>query len=81
LRLAIWRATWAMLRHNRVLAAKYAHLTSREHDKLTAAQAHIACAAAVLRWIYSLTVHGTLWDPRIASGAVPHDQAAAAMAA
>ena len=81
LRLAIWRASWGMLRHNPVLAAKYAHLTGREHDKLTKAQAHIACAAAVLRWIYALTVHGTLWDLRIASGAVPHDQAVAAMAA
>jgi transposase len=79
LRLAIWRVTWGMLRHNPVLADKYTHLTSRETDKLTTGQAHIACAAAVLRWIYALTVHHTTWDPRIASGVLPHDQAAPAL--
>jgi len=81
LRLAVWRVTWAMLRHNPVLAAKYAQLTTRQTGKLTTAQAHVACAAAVLRWIYALTMHHTVWDPRIASGAIPHDQATTAMAA
>lgn len=57
---------------------KYTALTTRQTDKLTTGQAHIACAAAVLRWIYALTVHHTTWDPRIASGVIPHDQAAAA---
>ena len=33
------------------------------------AKARVACAAALLRWIYSMTVHGTGWDPAIASGA------------
>jgi len=78
LRLAVWRVTWWMLRHNAVLAAKYTQLTTREHDKLNAGQAHIACAAALLRWIYALTVHHTLWDPRIAAGVIGHDHAAAA---
>lgn len=78
LRLAIWRVTWGMLRHNPVLAAKYTHLTNREADRLTAGQAHIACAAAVLRWIYALTVHRTIWDQRIARGVIPHQQAASA---
>jgi transposase len=32
------------------------------------AKARVACAAALLRWIYSITVHGTSWDPAIASG-------------
>jgi transposase len=32
------------------------------------AKARVACAAALLRWIYSMTVHGTGWDPAIASG-------------
>jgi len=27
------------------------------------ARARVACAAALLRWIYSMTVHGTGWDP------------------
>ena len=33
------------------------------------AKARVACAAALLRWIYSMVVHGTGWDPAIASGA------------
>jgi transposase len=78
LRLAAWRATWAVLRHCEVLAAKHAALTSREHDPLTDAQARVACAASLLRWIYSLIVHGTGWDPAIASGQLSHQHAAAA---
>jgi transposase len=27
------------------------------------ARARVACAASLLRWIYSMTVHGTRWDP------------------
>jgi hypothetical protein len=52
-----------------VLAAKHAALTSRGgDDRLTAGQSRVACAvASLLRWIWSLMVHGTCWDPRIAS--------------
>jgi transposase len=32
------------------------------------AKARVACAAALLRWIYSIVVHGTGWDPAIAAG-------------
>jgi transposase len=32
------------------------------------AKARVACAASLLRWIYSITVHGTSWDPVAASG-------------
>ena len=32
------------------------------------AKARVACAASLLRWIYSMTVHGTSWDAAIASG-------------
>ena len=71
LRLAVWRAVWPMLRFNPVLAAKYQALTSTAADvRETAAQtrarrakARVACAASLLRWIYSMTVHGTGWDP------------------
>ncbi len=64
-------ATW--------LAAKHAALTSREGTgKLTTAQAHVACAASLLRWIYALTVHGTRWDPAIAAGDLGHHHAMAA---
>ena len=47
------------------------------------AKARVACAASLLRWIYCLVVHGTSWDPAVASGAAslhdaPHSQAEAA---
>jgi transposase len=79
LRLAVWRATWAVLRHCDVLAAKCAALTGRAGDsKLAADQARVACAASLLRWIWSLAVNGTRWDPRIASGQLSHHHAMAA---
>jgi transposase len=33
------------------------------------AKARVACAASLLRWIYSIVVHDTSWDPDVASGA------------
>jgi transposase len=79
LRLAVWRATWPVLRHGAVLAAKHAALTSRADDsRLTAEQARVACAASLLRWIYALAVHGTCWDARIAAGELGHHHAMAA---
>ena len=32
------------------------------------ARARVACAASLLRWIYSMVVHGTSWDPAAAAG-------------
>ena len=32
------------------------------------AKARVACAASLLRWIYSMVVHDTSWDPAVASG-------------
>jgi len=78
LRLAVWRATWAVLRHCGVLTAKHAALTSRDNGRLTDAQARVACAASLLRWIYALTVHGTCWNPAIAAGDLGHHHAVAA---
>jgi transposase len=78
LRLAAWRATWAVLRHCDVLAAKHTALTSRGTSPLADGQARVACAASLLRWIYALTVHGTRWDPAIAAGQVSHHHAMAA---
>ena len=78
LRLAAWRATWAVLRHCDVLAAKHAALTSRGQHRLADGQARVACAASLLRWIWALTVHGTRWDPRIAAGQLSHHHATAA---
>jgi transposase len=34
------------------------------------AKARVACAASLLRWIYSMIVHDTSWDPAVAAGAV-----------
>ena len=31
-------------------------------------RARVACAASLLRWIWCMTVHGTSWDPAVASG-------------
>jgi transposase len=79
LRLAVWRAAWGVLRHCDVLAARHAALTSREGPgRLAGAQARMACAASLLRWIYSLIVHGTRWDPAIAAGQLSHHHAMAA---
>ena len=33
------------------------------------AKARVACAAALLRWIYAIVAHDTSWDPAVASGA------------
>ena len=45
LRVAAWRAVWGCLQTNRVYAARYRHLTSREHNRLTPTQAQTAVAA------------------------------------
>jgi transposase len=87
LRLTVWRAVWPMLQFNPVMAAKYQAMTSAAHDEADAAaararraKARVACAASLLRWLYSMVVHGTDWDPAVASGCQhdPRDQAEAA---
>jgi transposase len=73
LRKAAWRATWAMIHGaNPVLAAKYTCLTSRGTGQLTKGQAHVACVAALLRWIYSVITSRTAWDRRVAAGTIGH---------
>ena len=39
------------------------------------AKARVACAASLLRWIYSLVAHGTSWDPEVAAGRKDHQAA------
>ena len=90
LRLTAWRAVWPMLRFNPVMAAKYQAITtaaapacagSRQATAADAAararraKARVACAASLLRWIYSLVAHGTHWDPEIAAGRKDHQAA------
>lgn len=70
LRVGAWRAAWGALPHNRVLADKYTHLTTRDRDRLTAAQARAACAAALLRWLHAIVTRRQAWDPDIAAGLV-----------
>jgi transposase len=71
LRTAAWRAAWPGLRHNRVLAARYAHLTGRDGNRLSDGQARAACAAALLRWLYAVITRRQAWDARIAAGTIP----------
>jgi transposase len=68
LRGAAWRAVWGALRHNPVLADRFTHLTTRDTDRLTAGQARIACAAALLRWLYAVVTKRQVWDRQVASG-------------
>jgi transposase len=49
LRVAAWRAVWAALPNNPVMAARFACLTTREHNRLARQRARAACAAALLR--------------------------------
>ncbi len=68
LRMAAWRAVWAALHHNPVLAARYAHLTGRADRQLTDAQARIAVAGSLLRQLHAVITTGIVWNPAIAAG-------------
>lgn len=69
LRLAAWRAVWGALPHNSVMAARYRHLTTREHNRLADGQARAAIAAALLRWIHVIVTQRIAWDAAIAGAA------------
>ena len=68
LRLAAWRAVWAALPNNPVLAARFGHLTTRQNNRLASQQARAACAAALLRWLHVVVTRGVAWNPAIAAG-------------
>jgi transposase len=68
LRVAAWRAVWAALPNNPVLAAKFTHLTTRDDNRLARQQARTACAAALLRWLHVVITRQVSWDPVIAAG-------------
>jgi transposase len=76
LRVAAWRAVWAALPDNPVMAARFTHLTTREDNRLARQQARTACAAALLRWIHVVITQKVAWDPAIAAGTRPAQQAA-----
>src|SRR5258708_16004499 len=67
LRLAAWRAVWAALPNNPVMAARFTHLTTREENRLARQQARTACAAALLRWIHVVITPPVARDPAIAA--------------
>lgn len=70
LRAAAWRAVWGALRHNKVLAARHAHLTGRDANRLADGQARTVCAATLLRWLWAVVTTGQAWDARIAAGEI-----------
>jgi transposase len=76
LRVAAWRAVWAALPNNPVMAAKFTRLTTRDDNRLARQQARTACAAALLRWIHVVITRRVAWDPAIAAGSTPLQQAA-----
>jgi len=67
LRVAAWRAVWGCLQTNRVYAARYRHLTTRETNKLKPTQAQAAVAGAILRQLHYVVVHQQAWDPAVAA--------------
>ena len=50
------------------MAARFAHLTTREENRLARQQARTACAAALQRWIHVIITRRVTWDPVIAAG-------------
>ena len=67
LRLAAWRTVWGAQRANPVYAARFTHLTTREHNRLTATQAQAVIAAAILRHLHAVITTGQRWNPAIAT--------------
>jgi transposase len=67
LRLAVWRAVWGAQHANPVYAARFAHLTTRQQNKLTATQAQAVIAAAILRHLHAVITTGQRWDPAVAT--------------
>ena len=61
--LAAWRAVWVALQTNTVSSARYRHLATREHNRLTPTQAQTVIAAAILRHLHAVITTGQAWDP------------------
>jgi transposase len=76
LRLAAWRAVWAAMPNNPVMAARFGYLTTRQDNRLARQQARTACAAALLRWIHVVVTQRVTRDPAIAAGSTPLRRAA-----
>jgi transposase len=61
---------------NPVMAARFAYLTTRDNNRLARQQARTACAAALLRWTHVVITGRVAWDPAVAAGRAPAQQAA-----
>jgi transposase len=48
---------------NPVYAARYRHLSTREHNRLKPTQAQTVVTAAILRHLNALITTGQRWDP------------------
>jgi transposase len=68
LRTAAWCAAWGAQHANPVLAARHAHLTGRERNRLSDGQARAACAATLLRWLHAIVTRRVPFDADIAAG-------------
>ena len=78
----VMAAKYAALTQAADTAAAQADAGSRQATAAAAAararraRARVACAASLLRWIYSIVVHDTSWDPAAAAGAAACQHAA-----
>jgi len=61
---------WGCLQTNKVYAARYRHLTTRETNRLKPTQAQTIIAAAILRQLHAVVVHRQAWDPVMATGGI-----------
>jgi transposase len=68
LRTAAWCAVWGAQHGNPVLAARHAHLTGRERNRLSDGQARAACAATLLRWLHAIVTRRVPFDADVAAG-------------
>ena len=70
---------WAARLSNPVYAARYRHLTTREHNKLRPTQAQTVLAAAILRHLHAVITTGQTWNLAIAAhgSRARHEPAAA----
>ena len=55
------------LQTNRVYAARYRHLTTRDTNRLRPTQAQTAVAGAILRQLHYVITHQQVWDPAVAA--------------
>jgi transposase len=67
LRLAAWRAVWDAVHTNPVYAARYRHLSTREHNRRKPTQAQTVITAAILRPLHAVITTGQRWDPQLAT--------------